>query len=216
MAPEVFNLPNDGGQWAIQEKTTEFAQKAIASLKQSGFATDTEFGRIVVRLIRAALLDKTIYREVCADPAAAGESRKAMAGLIAVNSLIPVFLSLGSLSIQTLVAVAAMAVVQALGWYARAWVVQLVAANWLKKNLVFTQIFRPLIYAQAPTALGFIPVLGQLIGLWALVTNTSAIRDTTGCTTVQAVVLSVAGFVGVTACASVVSPIVSGIFRMVG
>lgn len=169
-----------------------------------------------MRLVRAALLDKAIYREVCADPQAARESLMAMAGIIAVNSLTPLFFSLGSVSMRTLVAVLSMAAVQAIGWYARAWVVQLIAVNWLKKSVTFSQVFRPLVYAQAPSALGFIPVLGQLVSLWSLVTNTAAIRDVTGCKTVQAVGLSIAGFVGVTASAALVAPIVYGIFRFLG
>lgn len=166
---------------------------------------------MAARLIRATLLDKTIYREVCGDPAAEKESRLAMASIIALICLAPLLFSLGSFSTNRLVAVLAMAIIQAAGWYARAWIIQMAANHWLKKNLLFAQVFRPLVYAQAPAALCFIPMAGQFINIWSLATNTAAIRDATGCSTIQAVILSIIGVVGVVFSSGLVAPFVYGL-----
>jgi hypothetical protein len=214
--PVTFTTPSGVQPWPFQEATTSAAHKVIEGLKQSGFSPETEFGSMASRLIRAAMLDKTIYQEVCADPAAAKQSRMAMAFIIGLASVAPCLLALGSFSSNLIVTVLASATIQAAGWCVRAWVIQLVAAAWLKKSLTYGQVFRPLVYAQAPAALAFVPAIGQYISLWALATNTAAIRDTTGCNTIQAVVLSIVGVVGVMLCSGLVAPIVYSIYRILG
>lgn len=163
------------------------------------------------RMIRGALLDKTVYREVAADNSLQNEAWK-VAGLIIVLSSIGFsFLSSSFTSLPGLISMGSTAVVQLIVWLARVWIVQIAASTWLDKKATFEQLFRALAYAQSPAVLQIVPIVGQIVGLWSLVTTTAAIRDVTGCDTWNAAILSVIGIVGVMVATAFAGPIVLGL-----
>ncbi len=53
----------------------------------------------------------------------------------------------------------------------------------------FKGLFRSIAFASAPNALGFIPVIGGLAGVWTLVCGVVAVRESHGISTGQAVVV---------------------------
>jgi hypothetical protein len=193
-------LPPPRDSWPFQQQSTELAAKVIGALGlPAGF---------VARMIRAVLLDKTIYREVAADASLKSEAWQVMGVVIILSSgglLLPSVLNFSLSALSLLVRIA---VVQVVIWPVRIWLIQVVASAWLKTPTTFNQFFRALSYAQSPVALGFVPVVGQVIGLWSLVTNTAAIRDVTGCDTKNAAVLTVVGFAGAMAVTFLVSQFV--------
>jgi hypothetical protein len=194
--------------WPFQERSTELARQVIAWLNQSGFSTQSEFGGMLSRMVRAALLDKDIYREAAADFRLHSEAWKVAGLVIILSSFGYLIFSLLSGLPNPMVLVMTF-VVQIIAWLARIYLVQLVCSSWLKQRLDFRELFRALSYAQSPLGLRFVPYLGQLVELWALVTTTAAIRDITGQQTTQAVILAVAGFIG----GAIVMNVVSGFAR---
>jgi hypothetical protein len=151
---------------------------------------------MLVRMIRASLLDKQIYCELAGNPALDSESLQVTAIWIVLGSAGGLFLALSMASGLSLMSLIIPCVTQAVAWLARVWVVQMTATNWLKINVPTRPLFRAMTYAQSAAALGIIPVVGPLLGLWALVPNTAAVRDVTGADTGKAVVLVAAGLVG--------------------
>jgi hypothetical protein len=201
-------LPNAPTQWPFQEKTTAWAASATANLSKSGFAPDTPHGSIVTRLIRAAMLDKTVYREVATDPKSEKEAWMVMGLIIGLVSFYPYLTSLGSFSASSLSRLASSAVLMAVAWLVRVWIIQMLANMWLGSKLTFQQMFRPLAYAQAPSLLSFLPQMSLLVTVLGIATNTAAIRDVTGCSTAQAVGLSIVSVIGVLICMGIASPII--------
>ncbi|MCX7019421.1 MAG: YIP1 family protein [bacterium] len=201
-------LPEAPTPWPFQEKTTEWAGSVTGSLARSGFAPDTPHGSVVTRLIRAAMLDKTVYREVATDPRCEKEAWIIMAAIIGLVSFYPYLSSLGSFTSSSMTRIASVAAIQAVAWVARVWIIQMLANMWLGSKLTFQQMFRPLAYAQAPSLLMFLPPMTTLVTVLGIATNTAAIRDVTGCNTVQAVVLSVVSVIGVMICIGLASPII--------
>jgi hypothetical protein len=201
-------LPEAPTPWPFQEKTTEWAGKVTDNLAKSGFAADTPHGSLATRLIRAAMLDKTVYREVATDPRSETEAWVVMGVIIGLVSLYPYLSTLGSLSSSSMTRLASAAAIQAVAWVARVWIIQMLANKWIGSKLTFRQMFRPLAYAQAPALLLFVPEMRMLVAALSIVTNTAAIRDVTGCNTIQAVILSVVSVIGVLICVGFASPII--------
>ncbi len=206
--PQPLVLPAAPTPWPFQEKTTEWAANLTGNLSKSGFAADTPHGSIVSRLIRAAMLDKTVYREVATDPRCEKEAWMIMGVIVGLVSLYPYLSSLGSFSSSSMTRLASAAAIQAVAWVARVWIIQVLANMWLGSKLTFPQMFRPLAYAQAPSLLMFLPQMTTLVAVLGIATNTAAIRDVTGCSTVQAVVLSIVSVIGVMICIGLASPII--------
>ena len=154
------------------------------------------------------MLDKTVYREVATDPRSEKEAWLVMGVIIGLVSLYPYLSSLGSFSSSMGSRLASSAAVQAVAWVARVWIIQMASNMWLGTKLTFPQMFRPLAYAQAPSLLMFLPQMTTLVAVLGIATNTAAIRDVTGCNTVQAVVLSIVSVIGVLLCIGFVSPII--------
>lgn len=154
------------------------------------------------------MLDKNVYREVATDPKSEKEAWMVMGAIIALVSLYPYITSLGSFSSSTLTRLLSVAAIQAVAWVARVWIIQMAANMWLRTNVTFHQMFRPLAYAQAPSLLMFLPQLSTPVAVLGIATNTAAIRDVTGCSTAQAVVLSIISVIGVLICVGLASPII--------
>lgn len=202
------NLPPSGHYWSFQDETTNAAAQVISKLNESGFSTQSGFGRIVGRMIRGALLDKIIYREVAADGMLQAEAWKVTGLIIVLGSIGFSLLSPSYMSLSGLMALGSIAIIQLIAWLARVWVVQVAAYMWLQKQTTFEQLFRALAYAQSPAILQIIPVVGPAVGLWCIVTNTAAIRDVTGCDTWNAAILAIVGVVGVMVATAFAGPIV--------
>jgi hypothetical protein len=210
-SPQNIAVEPPGQYWPFQDQTTTIAAQVISKLNESGLSTQTGFGEMLGRMIRAALLDKTIYREVAADPSLQNEAWKVTALIIVFSSIGFSLLSFSFMSLPGLMSLGSTAVIQLVAWLARVWIVQMAASTWLQKQATFEQLFRSLAYAQSPAILQIVPVVGQIAGLWSLVTTTAAIRDVTGCDTWNAAILAVIGVVGVMVAAAFASPIVLGL-----
>lgn len=193
-------LPEAQPPWEFQRSTTGFARQAVQSLGAKG---------MIERMIRGALLDVNVYRETAADPKLQSEAWGVM--LIAIVLSSAGFLLL-RLSPNAIMGIISIGVAQTVLWLLRVWIIQVIAAQWFKSSAGFEQLFRPLAYAQTPACLQIVPVIGQLSRLWTLVTSTAAIRDVTGGDTVKAIVLALAGEIGVGIAAGVVNTFVRGIF----
>jgi hypothetical protein len=202
-------VPLSSHYWGFQDQTTNVAAQVIRKLNESGFSTQTSFGRMVARMIQGALLDKAIYRQVAADSGLQTEAWKVMGLVILVGTAGLYFFSLSFLGLMPIVSVG---IIQLIAWLAKVWVVQVAASAWFQKQISFDQLFRPLAYAQSPAILQIIPTLSPVVGLWCVVTNTAAIRDVTGCDTSSAAILAVIGVIGVMIATSFAGPIVQIFF----
>jgi hypothetical protein len=204
--PSPALLP--GASWAFQDQTTAWAAQLLSKLNASGMSTSAGLGATMARMIRAALVDKTIYREVASNDALQKEAWT-IAGLVVVlGSFGLSLLSLQTMSLPGLASIVSLSVIQLTAWLVGVWAVQITASTWLKSPTTFNQMFRALAYAQSAGCLRIVPVVGQLIGLWCLVTNTAAIRDVTGCSTEKAIVLTVVGIVAGAVAAAFVGPLI--------
>lgn len=87
-------LPPSSQPWSFQDQTTNFATQIITKLNASGFSTRAGLGALLARMIRATLLDKTIYREVAADGSLQSEAWKVMGLVILLSSIGGLILSL--------------------------------------------------------------------------------------------------------------------------
>jgi hypothetical protein len=85
---------------------------------------------------------------------------------------------------------------QAAAWLARVWVVQAVAAAWLRRPLGFAQCFSALTYASGPACVRFLPVVGLLAEVWMLATSTVALHALLGVPPARAAALALAGAAG--------------------
>lgn len=199
--------------WPFQEQSSELARKLIATLNDTGLGSRSGLGKMLGPMIRATLLDKDIFREVAADKSRQSEAWQVLGLVIVAGSAGFALFSGSLLSGVGLSGVASSAIIQLVAWLAKVFVVQLAATMWLKEKVTFSQLFRPLAYAQSPALLQVVPSVGQLIGLWMLVTNTAAIRDVTGFDTMKAAILSVIGVVGSMLAVQLVSPILQPLLR---
>jgi hypothetical protein len=182
--------------WPFQDQTSKWSAQLIAMLGEKGVASGAGYGAMLARMIRASLLDKQIYREVAANDALESESLQVTAIWILLASAGGLLTALSAGSLTGMLAFVSPCIALVVSWCARVWVVQLAAANWLKIGVPLRPLFRAMTYAQSPAALGFVPVVGPLLGLWALVPNTAAVRDVTGADTGKAAILVAAGLLG--------------------
>ena len=197
--------------WGFQNKTTEVAAQIIQKLNQSGFSMQTGFGGMIGRMIRACLLDKTIYREVFMNASLNNEAWAVIGLVIALTILGPFLLRFSLPGIMSIISMGLIQLISLLAWI---WVVQMGSSIWLKRKLGFMSFFRALAYAQSPGILQIIPVVGQFVNIWRLVTSMVAIRGVTGCQTFQAAVLSIVGFIGALIAARYVPSIIGPMFNI--
>jgi hypothetical protein len=158
---------------------------------------------MLARMVRATLLDVSIYRQVAFTPALQSEAYKVAALVIAFSSFGYLIFSLLSGGLPSINFLITTFVIQAIAWFARVGAVSLALSGWLKQPVEFNVLFRTMTYAQSPWALRFVPVVGQLVDLWTLVTGTAALRDVTGRTPLYALILTIVGYVGGSVAAAV-------------
>jgi hypothetical protein len=216
-APQAMPLAGSGvailgplRTWPFQEQTTRWAAQLVALLNQKGVASGAGFGAMLARMIRASLLDKQIYRELASNPALDSEALQVTVVWIVMGSMGGLLLALSPSSALNITALITSCIAQAVAWVVRVWTVQITAANWLKINIPTRAWFRSMTYAQSAAALGIVPVVGPLLGIWALVPNTAAARDITGTDTGKAVILVAAGLLA----GMIAAAIVASVLRM--
>lgn len=193
-------LPPPSSPWSFQPKITSFLPQALSFLTSTGIPADSVFGKILNRMLRACLLDATVFREVAEEDSQQKDAFFALGIILLLPAITALFLSFRLFSSNGISSTLATVVVQALGWFAGAWVAQQMANRWLKLPTTYLQILRPLIYALSPAVFGIIPALGQLLSLWAIVTSVFALREVCGCTNAQAgALLLAAGIASVVA-----------------
>jgi hypothetical protein len=181
--------------WPFQAQTSKIA---------GDIANSASVPTLLGRMIRASLLDAKTFREVAESPAAQIEAWAVLGLIILAGIAASLVLAPSAFGILLFVRVA---VVQVAGWLARPWAIQAGAAMWLRSRVSFNHVFRAASYAQAPALLSVVPIVGQVVSLWCLVTGTAAIRDITGCDTWKAAVLSLVGLVAAVVAGTVLSPL---------
>lgn len=201
-------LPPLGAQWEFRNKTTEISQKILAGVEGANLSTGPFSRTMLQRMIRSFFMDKTIFREVASDRTLHGEAWKVAILIIILSTLGWQILNLNFLTDRGLIAMGAVIVIQIVTWLVRAWVIQFAAETWFHSKVNFRQLFRALAYAQTPVGLQIVPIVGQAVSIWALVTSTAAIQDVVSCNTKNAIILAIIGAVGVSVAAAVTTRIV--------
>ena len=157
--------------------------------------------RALQRSIGAARLDVHTFEEVEAD-----ESSTAEAGVVVVLSSI-----IGSLGwaftngiggfISAMIALIA-------GWFIWAWLSAFIAEKVFNVQTTDTgEMLRTTGYAYAPRALGIIPFVGFIAGIWTLVAVIVGMRQAGEMTTMQAVITALIGFLPAMIALGVISSI---------
>src|SRR5438128_1476398 len=141
---QANGLPPPPQPWAFQQQSTELAAKIIAALGPSTAKN------VVGRIVRAAFLDKRIYREVAVDASLQNEAWVVLGAAVVLSSFAFSPLIPSPISVQVLLA---LSVVQLIALLAKVWIVQILASTWLHKEATFNQLFRGLAYAQSPAML---------------------------------------------------------------
>ena len=191
----VRPLPPLPAQWPLRTQTSAWADAAAASLA-GGKATPggASLPGVVARLIRGALMQRDIYRDVAQRTDVETEAYGLAGAIILAGYVGAAFFSFaglfGGFSLKVLLYVA---VVQAVAWAAAVIAIQVAAKSLHQLELSPLVLFRALIYAQAGTLLSFLPVIGGLTGLWGGVCTAAALHDLTGKRTIDAVVLTLIG-----------------------
>jgi len=204
-------LPIDRAQ-NIHNKLKEVRAKATTTKGRSGLTARTDMSGMLQRMIRAARLDKTIYRELAKDSSLQNEAWKVMFLVLAVSSIGILFASIRYLSIGSGIYFFITVFLQVLAVMIQIWVTQRIAATWLKSPVGFNQFFRALVYAQSPAILNIIPFIGPLMWIWRVVTSTIAIRDVTGCSTKNAAIAAIIGLLAAIAAVLISAPFIGNFF----
>lgn len=171
-----------------------------------------DFGKMINRVIRAAMLDVNLYEEVEAD-ASLNQEALIVVILVSVASGIGAFL--GSMfggeigpALLSLLITAALGVVN---YYIWAYVTYFVGTNLFKGTADPGEMLRTLGYASGPRVLGvlsFIPCVGALASIagaiWALVAGVIAVRQALDFDSTKAVLTVIVGWVIVFAISMVV------------
>jgi len=154
---------------------------------------------LVDRMMRAARLDATLYEEVEADPTAMGQA-------MTVVVLSAVAAGIGGIRHGGLSGLLIGLLAALVGWFLWAGIIYLVGTKMMPEpqtDADMGQLLRTIGFASSPgiiRVVGFVPVLGWLIGLaasiWMLVATVVAVRQALDYTTTgKAVLVCVIGFV---------------------
>ncbi|UCC86596.1 MAG: YIP1 family protein [Anaerolineales bacterium] len=162
-----------------------------------------DFGAMINRVIRAAMLDVDLYEEVEADTSLTQEALMVVI-LVSIAGGIGGFLggiisgSIGAALLGLILTI----VMGVVGYYIWAYVTYFVGTNLFEGTADVGELLRTLGYASGPRVLGllgFIPCLGALAGLvgavWSLVAGVIAVRQALDFDTTKAVITVVIGWV---------------------
>jgi hypothetical protein len=162
-----------------------------------------DFGVMINRVVRAALLDVGLYEEVEADTSLNQEALMVVI-LVSVLTGIAGFLG-GLIGGSILVAILGLVLGVVLGvvnYYIWAYVTYFVGTNLFDGTADVGELLRVLGYASGPRALGvlgFIPCLGAIFSLggaiWALVAAVIAVRQALDFDTTKAIITVAIGWV---------------------
>lgn len=148
---------------------------------------------MIQRMVGAALLKVDIYEEVEAD-------RSATKQALAVVAVVAVARAIGTAD-QGSAGIVATVVAAILGWLLWAGITYLIGDKLLGGNATWGELLRTIGFAQTPGVvllLGFIPVLGGVLGLvvaiWVLIAGIVAIRQALDFGTGKAVATAVLGW----------------------
>lgn len=179
-------LPAPVAPWGFQPGLAALGDGLVAALR---LRTDDVLGRAVERMIRGALLDGRAYRAAAAEADGTPAALGALAAICFASAVGALILFLRVPGPAALVVCGVLTVVQVVGF-----VLAVAAAAWASGQLfqtpaAFGPLLRALAYAQSPRLLSALPLLGQFLGLWSLVSTTAAVREVTGIDTGRAVLL---------------------------
>jgi hypothetical protein len=161
-----------------------------------------DFGVMINRMIRAAMLDIAFYEEAEADTSLTQEALMVVI-LVSIVGGIGSFLGgiiggdIGAAIIGLIVAV----VLGVINYYIWAYITYFVGTNLFEGTADPGELLRTLGYASSPRVLGilgFIPCVGWLIaligGIWALVAGVVAVRQALDFDTTKAVITVIIGW----------------------
>jgi len=158
-------------------------------------------------------MHRQIYRETAANPQLNLEALYVAGGIILAGFVgqwftgLSMFYSGGSIGMFI-----RLAVIRIASWAAAVIAIQYAAKSLHQVNLPAAAWFRALVYAQTPTLLMIVPVVGLFSGIWSAVCSIAAIHDLEGRDTVSAVFIGVIGAVAATIGASVVTAVLRSFF----
>jgi hypothetical protein len=162
-----------------------------------------DFGAMINRVVRAAMLDVNLYEEVEADTSLNQEALTVVV-LVSILSGIAAFLGglIGGNILLALLGLILGVVLGVINYYIWAYVTYFVGTNLFEGTADVGELLRVLGYASGPRALGvlgFIPCLGALLSLggaiWALVAAVIAVRQALDFDTTKAIVTVAIGWV---------------------
>lgn len=163
-----------------------------------------DFGVMINRMIRAAMLDVDFYEEVEADTSLTQEALMVVI-LVSIAAGIGAFLGgiIGGSIVGAIVGLILMVIIGVINYYIWAYVTHFVGTNLFHGTADVGELLRTLGYASAPrvlSILSFIPCVGWLVALagaiWSLVTAVVAVRQALDFDdTVNAIITVVIGWV---------------------
>lgn len=201
-------LPPEPPMWDFQRSLIPMGEQLVSAL---GLQSASGFGAIVARIIRGTFLSPSVAREAALDEAGTGS---ALTALLFVNlpNLLVSLLSLGAVFRFGAFAAVITLIVGILAIIGSSFILSLLSKPILGVALSFGQLLRPLCYVQGANLLGFIPIIGFLLGIWNLVAATAAVRSISGADTGKAIVFLLVGAIIVAVAMAVFSPILLAAF----
>ncbi len=151
-----------------------------------GMESTAASGSLMDRVLRAVKLDPAIYREVAKDDSKTTEAMLVVFLANLVGGLGAIF---GPARFRFVGWIVGAVVAATIGLAIGAGILWLIGKLFGGKA-EFMEMFRPLGYATAPTALGIIPVLGTFVGsIWSIVCAVIAVRESEEISTGAAVAI---------------------------
>lgn len=139
-----------------------------------------DFGGMIQRMIRAAMLDAQVFEEVEHDPTKDQEALMAVLFVALVNGILsfPISLIFGHGFVNSVFSLVFGVVWTVIGYYLYAYLAFYIGTSLFQGQADFGELRRVLGYAYAPAILSWIPCLGFLVAaVWSFVAGVIAIRQ---------------------------------------